>query len=322
MNRLKQIVINNKVLQLPCFFPSISTVVKTNYIFTDYLEILSKYNPGQFLISAYDIYNADKDIQEEILKLLFESKTDFVVLLDSGNYESYWKQDTTWDQNKFHNIIGKHCYDLAFTYDDQNIEYRSLEEFSNKIVTSFNDDKGKVLNDCLIPIFHAKKEDINAIAINIANRIESKMIAIPERELGQGILERAINLALLRQSLNNLGKYLPIHLLGADNPYAVLIYSYCGADSFDGLIWKQTAVDHTTGLLHHFHLREIFDYQLDEDYSTYSLKTLIHNLEFNAKWFQAIQQHIEEGKLECLLEKYLPKKFLQEFFKRTNEILC
>jgi hypothetical protein len=36
-----------------------------------------------------------------------------------------------------------------------------------------------------------------------------------------------------------------------DNPFSITLYSAMRADSFDGLEWCQTVVDHETGLLYH-----------------------------------------------------------------------
>ena len=64
-------------------------------------------------------------------------------------------------------------------------------------------------------------------------------------------MARAKTIIKIRKTLAPKKQYYPLHLLGTGNPLSILIYSICGADSFDGLEWCQTTVDYNTGLLYH-----------------------------------------------------------------------
>jgi hypothetical protein len=83
-----------------------------------------------------------------------------------------------------------------------------------------------------------------------------------------------------------------------------------GADSFDGLEWCQTVVDHATGQLHHFQLWDFFADQTAigtvEDVP-YAQRVLAHNLAFYARWLERIRRALIEGRALDLLAQYLPE---------------
>ncbi|TAJ22875.1 MAG: hypothetical protein EPO64_12580, partial [Nitrospirae bacterium] len=106
-------------IPLPCFFPSISSV-KTNLSPLEYLRLLLALKQPHFLISAYDIYKSDINSQKKFSALLKKaSSVNTVVLLDSGNYEKYWKADPSWTPNHFASVLKSHTFQLAFSFDEK-----------------------------------------------------------------------------------------------------------------------------------------------------------------------------------------------------------
>ena len=72
-----------------------------------------------------------------------------------------------------------------------------------------------------------------------------------------------------------------------------------GADSFDGLEWCQTVVDHDTALLYHLSQADFFAGQTrwaDAGLSFHA-RTLAHNLEFYAAWMQRLRAAMANGKV-------------------------
>ena len=109
--------------------------------------------------------------------------------------------------------------------------------------------------------------------------------------------KRARTVQTIRAALNATGRYVGLHLLGTGNPISIAIYSWAGADSFDGLEWCQTVVDHETGLLYHLSQANFFHQQTawgDMDISFHS-KTLAHNLTFYSDWMQRLRQAVHTG---------------------------
>jgi len=78
-------------LRVPAFFPSVSTI-KTALQPLDYISLLQSLRDlnKQFLVSAFDVYHSRN--RENLLVLLSSAmKSGLTILMDSGNYESYWR---------------------------------------------------------------------------------------------------------------------------------------------------------------------------------------------------------------------------------------
>lgn len=300
-------------LPLPCFFPSISSV-KTNLSPLEYLRVIVAVNYPQFLISAYDINNCSLDQRQLINSLIKDAiRNKKVVLCDSGNFESFWKEDEDWDVEIFGSILELSNFQMAFCFDHQEL-LDSVEETIDLIVNAVLRDQQRLSNGTVIPIIHASSEMLPGIAYGVAERLNPVLIAVPERRLGEGIINRAKTVFKIRESLNKTGQYYPLHLLGTGNPLSILIYSLCRADSFDGLEWCQTTVDHKTALLYHFQQREFLGNQTTfctVSNLPYAQSTLAHNLLFYHLWMKQIQNTFVSGNTAEFVEKYLPEPFLK-----------
>jgi len=315
------ITIGGLSLSLPLFFPSISTV-KTNLTPVEYLKVIVALKYPCFLISAYDIFYSgnSKNKINKLLKTAQRQKQ--VVLLDSGNYESYWLKDKQWNETKFKKILKTSIYNLSFCYDEQNPP-KSLALLTDLIENRVIGTQKGLENESIVPIIHAPFSILKDAVTKVAKRLQPLMLAIPERLLGDGILMRAITLFNIRKELSGLDKYIPIHLLGTGNPLSLLIYSMCGADSFDGLEWCQTAVDYKAARLLHFQQREFSEKQTAFDTLNdipYTFKTLAHNLEFYINWMSDIQKKNVKLSLHLMMEQYLPEKFCKKLYKAIPQL--
>lgn len=311
-------------ISLPIFFPSVSSCAKTNVNAFYCIDLLAKSNIDQFLISAYDIYHLDSTQQTKVIKILNQSiNNDKIILLDSGNYESYWKADTKWTNDKFHKTLEKTPHQVAFCFDEQNPPEKH-DEISNLIAERIISDQHYSKKGTIIPIIHAPSLVLVDVIKSLVNSLNPLMIGIPERVLGDGIIERAKTLIKIRHMLNKFDNYYPIHLLGTDNPLSLLVFSICGADSFDGLIWCQTAVDYNTALLHHFHQREMFNNKPLVPFPkglNYTEITLIHNLFFYEIWMNEIRQALKNNTIDLLIDKYNAKSYLDNIFNQLSEVI-
>ena len=103
-NRNMELYIAETVLQLPCFFPSVSSI-RTNLTPVDYVELLDLSGHPLFLVSAYDLAHCPDNQRQRMDTALKQSKArGSAILMDSGNYESFWKSDKTWLPDHFHKI--------------------------------------------------------------------------------------------------------------------------------------------------------------------------------------------------------------------------
>lgn len=310
--RQESLLVQNLSIDLPCYFPSISSV-KTNLSLVEYLRILSALDCPQFLLSAYDVAHSLPAEQETLAQLMsgFLERGSFI-LLDSGNFESYWKQDSAWNQDGLASVLALGFHHLAFSFDLQDTP-EPVAAIVDRIERTVLADQQHSSEATVVPIVHASSEVLPEAVFGVAERLHPTMIAVPERELGDGIVARAKALIKLRQALDSIGHYIPLHLLGTGNPLSMAIYSACGADSFDGLEWCQTTVDHETALLHHFQQRELFGEQtaFDSVDVSYTSATLAHNLLFYRSWMEQLQTAIRGGTIADLLDRRFSKRFTQ-----------
>lgn len=308
-------------LRLPSFFTSISSL-KDNLQVCEYLRLFEAFGHQQFLISAYDILRADESVQTEIVETVTRLRdAGCCVLLDSGNYESYWYRDRSWKEEDFIQILGKLKPDIAFAFDLQDLT-GTAEEIAEKTVSSFirQSEKAQI---SLIPILHADAAICSDVAAIVAQKLNPLVLGIPERGLGSGIVERARTLNKVRKRLDMVTEqYTPIHLLGTGNPLSLLIYAHCGADLFDGLEWCRTTVDHETARLHHFQHYDLFAHQTKflESGIGFVPAGLAHNLSFYRNWMDRIADAKGNGDLFSLVSTQIPDNMLQKFVDAIPEI--
>ncbi|MEQ4487951.1 MAG: ATP-binding protein [Dehalococcoides mccartyi] len=311
------IPVGGKSLHLPCFFPSISSV-KTNLKMPGYLEILDSVDYPLFLFSAYDYFHSGvKDLKKADRILDKTLKDGKAIIMDSGTFESFWLHDKKWNNQKYWSCLSRNKYNFAFHYDkrEQNLAGNNVQKIANEIEGGVLRDQEKADQGTVLPIVHACTDLLPEAALLVVKRLSPVMVAIPERELGEGLLNRAITLFNIRCRLNETGHYFPIHLLGTGNPLSILIYVLCGADSFDGLEWCQTTVQPDTGLLYHFHQRELLGCQCkfcSTKSVPYIQTTLAHNLLFYKTWMEQIQEGLVTTGLQNLVAQYLPKPFVEQ----------
>ena len=165
----------------------------------------------------------------------------------------------------------------------------------------------------VVPIVHGPSQLLPRASQRVAKELYPILLAVPERALGDGIINRAKTVREIRNALDELYFYCPLHLLGTGNPISILVYAMAGADSFDGLEWCQTVVDHNTGFLHHFHH---WDFLVDQTEwkkkrsLPYIQSALMHNLTFYSSFMQNLHDALLHGTVENLLKKYIPSLYL------------
>lgn len=291
VRRPPELEFGGKALPLPVYFPSISSV-KTALQPLDYLQVLASLVGinGQFLVSAFDL--AALTQQEDAAKLLQASRdAGAVTLMDSGNYESFWKDARDqWRRTSFHQMLAGFPCDIAFGFDEQQPPADTSKHVA-LVVARWKEDQAAAGSCQIVPIIHGDARDLPGLCHAVAARTGVSMLAVAERRLGDGVIDRARSVLAIRNALNQLDRYVALHLLGTGNPISIALYSAMGADSFDGLEWCQTVVDHDTGLLYHLSQADFFAKQtawFDAGLS-FQARTLVHNLEFYASWMQRLR---------------------------------
>ncbi len=314
----KLLPIGGVAYKLPCFFPSISSV-KTNFAPSQYLSILRALQVPQFLISAYDIWHTKRDDRNHLINDIIHCiDQNTGILLDCGNYERFWKNDKEWKRPNFHEVLSLVNPKLAFSFDRGRGELEPIELVA-QIEREYNKDQLAAVGSSIIPIIHSQRNDLATIARLLANRLNPLMIAVAERDLGNGIIERVNTILRIRRKLNTIKQYIPLHVLGTGNPYSILLFVAAGADSFDGLEWCQTTIDKRDYSLNHFQLREISSCTCrycNKKGIDYDLATLAHNLLAYEEWMALIQGCKTRNELASLGQQFIGKGFLKAIWRK------
>jgi queuine/archaeosine tRNA-ribosyltransferase len=323
IQRLEQLSVGG--VATPCFFPSVSGAAKNNLNPIDHLQILVKLKHPLFLVSAYDIDSTNGNDRIKISRLLNRAASQGqIILMDSGLYEKKWLRAKVWPRSHFHHILRNSACHLAFCYDNPDPP-TGISTVANEIKESVIRAKRISKFEALIPIVHSKSaKRLSEICVRVAKGLNPPLVAVPERELGESVRSCAVMIAQVRKVLNEeMQSYVPLHVLGTGNPLSILVYSWAGADSFDGLDWCQTAVDYKMGRLYHSLQLDFFTdqsgYASDRQIS-YMTRLLGHNLEFYKAWMDKIQDHLKEGTIDLMLDKYLPDVFLSDLRKDISKI--
>ena len=308
-SRIFHLPIAKTAIQLPCFFPSVSSV-KTNLMPVDYVELLDASAHPLFLVSAYDIANCPTEQRLRMNNALRRSKErGTVILMDSGNYESFWKGESAWTPHRLHEVAKKTEHHLCFCHDNQDPP-DTAEAIAEDVVAIVLRDQEHALGT-VVPIIHGTVDLLPSAARFAAEKLFPVLIAVPERALGDGIIARTQAVRLIRQALDNIGIYCPLHLLGTGNPLSIAIYAMAGADSFDGLEWCQTVIDHETGKLFHFQQWDLFREQTiwgNNGTLPYIQSALMHNLEFYSMFMTELREALICDTAEAFLSRFASNK--------------
>jgi len=305
-------------IQTPFFFPAISTI-KTNFSPSDYLDLILQIGYPGFLISSYDIYKAKKKNRKNLVDLISKCRNNStIILLDNGNYEAFWYRDNNWKLNNLESILNEMSVDMCFSFDVFWKNSKNFNQYIDKIVSSISKSAAIQKAGLTIPIIHSDPKVFPTVINKIIDIVNPEFIAVPERELGSSLIERAKTIRNIRNTLNKTGRPVALHLLGTGNPISILVYTLSGADSYDGLEWCQTVVDPETGLLYHFSQRDLFNcdcYGCRLKRFPYHIKTLIHNLLYYLDFLKEIKDSLQDDNAIQLLNKYLPKRNVNKIKK-------
>nr|WP_276593186.1 toll/interleukin-1 receptor domain-containing protein [Sphingomonas sp. GC_Shp_3] len=327
----------NGPVELPIFFFSVSSH-ETRLAPAAALRTLDMFGAETILVSAYD---TGPDAPKSLIRTLERRRRrGATILLDSGNYEKARRQDEAWTIETFKAALDTTPHDLAFAFDK--LDPRGSADKVAKAAISAAMRTAKLTPAPIIPIVHLPQlpdddfetDMAGAVMRLVAQFLEPVMIAIPERELGSGVFERARTMVAIRKALKGLGRYQPVHILGAGNPISLALLSAAGADSFDGLEWCRYAFDAEHSQLHHFQLFELFRYQAEVANSpvaasaaldpavSYTTKAVMHNLDFYHTWLEKLRTALHDDKaLVAFLAHLLPKGAIMQARNALPDVL-
>ncbi|MBF0423061.1 MAG: toll/interleukin-1 receptor domain-containing protein [Magnetococcales bacterium] len=328
---------DNKEISFPAFFFSVSSH-ETQVRPDKALEVLRLFKAKMILVSAYDMRARHRSEMKKKIEQC--QKNGAILLLDSGNYEAHRTKDRDWSPDHLHRVLEDTPHDFAFCFDNI-APPESAEAIVADVVGTVQRDQ-KATNKPVLPIVHIPKDKQgnhrSELFLDVLPEIVKALdpsptiVAIPERELGDGILNRAKMVYAIRQKLDESGVSTRLHMLGTGNPLSLAILAAAGADSFDGLEWCRVVADHKTGQLFHFQQADLFRYQsqtakseitrlaINGDQINFAAKTLFHNLAFFDEWIGRVQDLKVKGRLSTFLSGLLPDGAMEELENQLPEV--
>jgi hypothetical protein len=323
--------IPNSKLHFPVLFQSVSSF-ETQLRPDEAVEVLKLFKVPVILVSAYDLVDHDGKKKARKLKKQLQAYKDGggSILIDSGNYEKSRLVNKAWNRGTFKNAISDVSFDWLFCFDVEKPDKDPIEAI-NQIVKRVRQDQ-KLTDAPVLPIVHTQlgskgeydRQNLPLIIRGVAEALEPLMVAVPERELGDGIVARVKMVQRIRSELDKLSFYQPIHLLGTGNPWTIPLFVAAGADSFDGLEWCRMVVDREEGRLNHFQHFDFFTYQaagadsnvareaLQNDNVNFYAKVVFHNLDYYTDFMSNLRSELNDGNIRAFVTERLPKDIISQ----------
>ena len=329
--------ISNETIPLPTLFLSVSSY-NTRLEPVDAIKILRLFKAPTILVSAFDLVptGKPKTIPKKIINELKRyRKNGGFVLIDSGNYEASRLADEQWDSDQLKEVLSYTPHDWAFSFDkaDENIPFPSSGRKKNvKLIVESVKQAQKYTSAPVVPVVHSKKlqkgydlKHLPQTIKDIAEKLEPKLIAVPERELGAGLLDRARMVQTIREELSKLPFYQPLHLLGTGDPWSIAILAAAGADTFDGLEWCRMVVDCSLNRLHHYQHFDFFAYQTfladspvvkaaieNGDKTGYESLVAFHNLDYFVNLMNRLRDYVMKDNMETFITRIIGNEAADE----------
>nr|WP_295468223.1 hypothetical protein [Mesorhizobium sp.] len=208
-------------------------------------DVTREYITDEILVSAYDVGRK--------LKPSFDFAT--AVFLDSGGYEASKEldmsdtyeteyQDTKWSIDDYQRVIDQWTAAVPTVF-------VSYDTPNNRVPIEKQIKRAKSLRlsgSVRALDFLVKPETKNATRLDMKNILAAckhfddfQVIGVTEKEIGNGLLDRMLNIASLRTELNKHSPEKPIHVFGSLDTLTTFMYFIAGADIFDGLTWLRYA---------------------------------------------------------------------------------
>lgn len=231
-------------LRTPMLLPSFSSKGFPNVqkMFRALEETIS----DEILVSAYDLYHGYLEPPFDFASLVF---------LDSGGYEASKDVELSetfdkehvlhdWSPELHRNVIEKwNCASPTVVVNFDSPKYRISTSEQIARAKAMPMPGGICGRELLI-----KPESGDARRVHLKNVIPAikemtgfVAVGVTEKEIGHSILDRMVNVALLRRALDEHHADMPLHIFGSLDTISTYLYFLAGADIFDGLTWLRYA---------------------------------------------------------------------------------
>ena len=279
-------------LSTPLLIPSfsskgfgVSQADKTSEI-GKFVELSAEFITRVCLVSAYDVSYGHVPAPAT-----FPFKPE-LMFLDSGGYEKSRDKDYSsvidpvpapdpWDETRYRNVLTAWPDEVPavfVSYDDPDVRQPIKEQIlrARELFTAFPKHVSLFLIKPETLSQRSLKECIHSITARADDLTGFQLLGVTEKELGNSMLERMVQLALLRRALDEAGLNAPIHVFGALDPLTVCLYFIAGGEVFDGLTWLRYA--YHNGLCIYMHNYGVVKLDLAMHDRSVTRRTLVSNL--------------------------------------------
>ncbi|PBB22839.1 MULTISPECIES: hypothetical protein [unclassified Mesorhizobium] len=315
----------------PVLIPSIS-IFETQGKLTDALPLQDALSEPITLLSAHDI-EKQPELKNQISH--FRDRGG-VVFIDSGGYEAsrigrYVKgYRESWTIENYKSVIDACEHDLAASFDLFMTEGEAAQDFQLRLYDFLAHEHDFIEKSKIVPVVHLHNfsgapslnhEEAVDLVDRIAAEIDPSFIAIPERELGDGLAAKRELTKKITSKLAEKERRTGLHILGCGNPLSFAILAEAGIAMADGLEWCRTLVGPNFHL-HHFQHGTLFpepDFDvynptadvIREKSQHYLTLTLARNLHALQGFVRQVIDAIEGGELAGFLERNFGKQAAQ-----------
>ena len=267
--RSRQLTLNNGIeFSTPLLVPSMSSLALAPYKLGSTPEgepkllhhseihsrMLTRELEESLLISAYDIEHGLLDGTDAFRMGFRQSDyaTPRLLIIDSGGYEKQGGPSGSafagsaggplpWEESDYVRVIDSLDREAAPAV----VNWDSREPYAEQIQRAriFFDSREHLGSVFLLkPPEGSDYHDLELLSAEyLALRGSFDIVGVTEREIGETIHDRLINIARLRQSLDAAEVTTPIHVFGGLDPLFTPLYFVAGAEIFDGLGWLRYA---------------------------------------------------------------------------------
>lgn len=197
------------------------------------------------LVSAYDVY------KNYIYNARQISKIANITFIDSGGYEVSDYHDHSavfrhpapegadWNEDKLKTVLDKWPKRepaVIISFDNRAMPLPKQMGLARKLFAQYSDQ----MSDFIIKPDNKKSGkyiDMDSVIPHVKEFVHFDIIGVTEKELGNSMLNRMLNIAKLRKALDNVNIKNPIHVFGSLDPISSCLYFFAGAEIFDGLTW-------------------------------------------------------------------------------------
>jgi len=313
-----EIGLGAKILRTPTYFPSISSY-GIKFQLSDLLYFAKFHSHPCVLVSAYDLYYLEQNEKKRLLPMMEEYRKKGVLFLDSGLFESSWTKGKGWDIASYKSEMVNTKFDFYSSFDVFRDRETSEHEFAK--LSFENIVESSVFSDNVVFAAILHEETAEKLIVLVKKFIEEYpnlcgCIAVAERDCGKDIVERAETILQISEVMNNNECQNILHILGCGNPKSMMLFSYCGADSFDSLDWLKYVINPTDNSIHDFSHLELLNCKCHvcAHYTgaDYLQRALAHNLLYYRIFVDNMQSLIRNNVMRPYLDKHIGKNVIEK----------